>query len=139
MLDAWWAVRRPHTRGVKVVLRRPGGDVLFVRHTYGRGDWELPGGMLHRREAPQDAAWREAREELGVDVPWRPLGVAEVGGDFKTTTLHVFLADVRDDAAVRVTPVEIAEARWASPAAPPDPPGRDLATVLALLRKPGRR
>jgi 8-oxo-dGTP pyrophosphatase MutT (NUDIX family) len=133
MLDVWWALRRPHTRGVKVVLRRPGGDVLFVRHTYGRQHWELPGGMLRRHEPPQDAARREAREELGVDVPWRPLGVAEIGGDAKTTTLHVFVADVRDGGGVRVAPAEIAEARWAPPAAPPEPAGRDLAHVLALL------
>jgi 8-oxo-dGTP pyrophosphatase MutT (NUDIX family) len=138
-LHVWWAMRRPHTRGVKVIVRRPGGDVLFVRHTYGRREWELPGGMLRPHEAPEDAARREAREELGVELSWRPLGVAEVGGNAKTTTLHVFLADVRDAGAVRVTPVEISEARWGSPGAPPDPPGRDLAPVLALLDEGGRR
>jgi ADP-ribose pyrophosphatase YjhB (NUDIX family) len=32
------------------------------------GQWELPGGFCHGWEHPVDAAVREAREELGVDV-----------------------------------------------------------------------
>jgi 8-oxo-dGTP pyrophosphatase MutT (NUDIX family) len=132
-LVAWWTVRRPHTRGVKCVLRRD-GEILFVRHTYGeREAWELPGGGLHHGEPPADAAAREAREELGVDLDWRGLGVAETGGDGKTTTLYAFTARLADGAAVRVTPVEIADARWAPADDPPEPLGRDVAVVLELL------
>jgi 8-oxo-dGTP pyrophosphatase MutT (NUDIX family) len=138
-LRAWWALRRPHTRAVKVVLRRDGGEALFVRHTYGRrGDWELPGGSLRPREAPADAARREAHEELGLDLAWRGVGSVEVGGEGKTTTLHVFTADARGGVELAISPVEIAEARWAPLDAPPEPVGRDVPPVLALLR-PRRR
>jgi len=133
-LRLWWAVRRPHTRGVKCLLRR-GGEVLFVRHTYGRREWELPGGSPRWGETPAQAARREAHEELGVDLEWTPVGVAEIGGDGKTTTLHVFAADAGDGAALRVSPVEIEDARWAGPAAPPQPLGRDVPSVLALLER----
>lgn len=34
----------------------------------GRGLWCLPGGFVNQDEAPADAARREAREEIGVDV-----------------------------------------------------------------------
>lgn len=137
-LRVWWAVRRPRTRGVKCVLRRDGGDVLFVRHTYGeRGEWELPGGMLRHGEAPADTVRREGREELGLDLDWRGLGIAETGGHGKTTTLHAFIAHAgaADVAALTTTPVEIAESRWAPPDAPPEPAGRDVGAVLALLAR----
>jgi 8-oxo-dGTP diphosphatase len=42
--------------------------ILLVRQAYGRRVWALPGGALDAGESPADAAVREAREELGVDV-----------------------------------------------------------------------
>ena len=134
-LRTWWALARPHTRGVKVVLRRDDGHVLFVRHTYGdRELWELPGGGLRRREAPQDGAAREAREELGLDLAWRGLGLVETGGDGKTTTIHVFPAELpAGRRRSSPTPGELAEVRWAPPSAPPVPLGRDAPPVLGLL------
>ena len=119
-LRAWWALARPHTRGVKVVLRRDDGAVLFVRHTYGdRAVWELPGGGLRRREAPQDGAAREAREELGLDLACRGLALVETGGDGKTTTIHVFTAALPAGGEVEPDGGELAEVRWAPPSAPP--------------------
>lgn len=57
---------------------RPTGGVIIVRDgTFlalkrarepGAGLWELPGGFCDGWEHPADAARREAREELGVDV-----------------------------------------------------------------------
>ncbi len=44
------------------------GRVLLVRHTYGRLNWELPGGGAEPGEAPDETAVREAREETGLDV-----------------------------------------------------------------------
>src|SRR4051794_41709999 len=95
MLRAWWLVRRPTTRGAKLLLHDGGGRVLMVRHTYGKRDeWELPGGSLGRREAPQDGAAREAHEELGVRLAWRPVVALPVGGAGKLTMLHPFQADL---------------------------------------------
>lgn len=42
------------------------GDVLLVRHTYGRLNWELPGGASLPGEAPDETARRELLEETGV-------------------------------------------------------------------------
>ena len=81
LLRVYWRFARPQTRGVKCVVRE-GDAVVFVRHAYGdRRLWELPGGGIRRGEEPRDAAAREAREELGLDLAdWRTLGTVKVYG-----------------------------------------------------------
>jgi ADP-ribose pyrophosphatase YjhB (NUDIX family) len=54
------------TLGASVVLVED-GRLLLVRHSY-RRDWSTPGGFLRKGEQPADAAVREVREELGLDV-----------------------------------------------------------------------
>jgi 8-oxo-dGTP diphosphatase len=131
----WWFVRRPHTRGVKCIVR-DGERVLFVRHTYGRRDeWELPGGTLTRREEPEAAARREIQEELGVQLRglWE-VGRVEVSGQYKRTLMHCFEGSVEGSGPMRLAAAEIAEARWAAMDAPPRPLGQHAATLLALRR-----
>lgn len=132
-LRAWWLVRRPHTDGVKVVLR-DGDRVLFVRHAYGnRRRWELPGGGVKRHEPPADAARREAREELGIDTDaWREVAAVEIAGMGKQTRLHVFEA-AWSGAPLALQLSELEEARWAPVSAPPQPLGPDVARLLRRL------
>ena len=61
-----WHVTRPTTVGVRLILVRD-GTVLLVMHTYQR-DWYLPGGAVRRGEALEEAARREACEEIGADM-----------------------------------------------------------------------
>lgn len=44
------------------------GRVLLVKHTYGRLNWELPGGAGEVGESPVETAVREVREETGLLV-----------------------------------------------------------------------
>ena len=60
------------------VVERPDGHLLLVRQSYRRGGWGFPGGLLQRNEEPADAARRELREELGVDVELQGLPVVVV-------------------------------------------------------------
>jgi len=132
-LRAYWRVARPHTRGVKCVVR-DGDAVLFVRHAYGdRRQWELPGGGIKRGEDPRDTAAREAREELGLDLDdWRPLGTVEAYGYGKQTTVICFEA-LSPGRALTVDAGEIEEARWFALADPPVPLGLDAHVVLTRL------
>lgn len=50
-----------------VLLRDEAGRILLVKPTYKPG-WDLPGGMAEANESPDDAARRELKEELGLDV-----------------------------------------------------------------------
>jgi 8-oxo-dGTP pyrophosphatase MutT (NUDIX family) len=42
------------------------GRVLLVHHTYGRLNWELPGGGSEPGETPDETATRELLEETGL-------------------------------------------------------------------------
>ncbi|MBB5938655.1 NUDIX domain-containing protein [Streptomyces zagrosensis] len=59
------------------------GHLLLVNPTYKPG-WNLPGGRVDQGEAPRQAAVREVREELGLDldlsIGLEPLVVAWVAG-----------------------------------------------------------
>jgi ADP-ribose pyrophosphatase YjhB (NUDIX family) len=113
-LQGWWHLRRPHTAGVKVVVRR-GDDVLLVRHTYGRRwEWDLPGGFINHDEAPQDAVLRELEEEVGLQGQRPvPLGAIVRRSSGRRDTVHGFAADADGDgASLAVDEAEIAQARW---------------------------
>jgi 8-oxo-dGTP pyrophosphatase MutT (NUDIX family) len=65
---AAWVLGRPITLGVRVLLIQD-GQVLLVQHRYGRKNvWYLPGGGVKRRETPEQAIRREAREEVGATL-----------------------------------------------------------------------
>jgi 8-oxo-dGTP pyrophosphatase MutT (NUDIX family) len=133
LLRAYWRVVRPHTRGVKCVVRE-GDAVLFVRHAYGdRRCWELPGGGIKRGEEPRDAAAREAREELGLDLSdWRAIGAVEARGYGKRTTVICFEARPADR-ALMLDHGEIEEAQWFALADPPRQLGLDAQVVVTRL------
>jgi 8-oxo-dGTP pyrophosphatase MutT (NUDIX family) len=112
-----------------------GDQVLLVRHSYGdRRRWELPGGAVKRRERPLDAAVREVREELGVELSeWRSLGDVPVRIDSRRGALCCFAARA-DGLELRPDEVEVIEARWFARDALPERRGRYVTEVIALAR-----
>jgi 8-oxo-dGTP pyrophosphatase MutT (NUDIX family) len=110
-LQVWWFLRRPTTVGVKCLLSHD-GQILLVRHTYGRRSWELPGGGVRRREAPDETARREMHEELGViGAQFVAAGTVHGRHTFRRDTVHVFQAELP---SLEVTPNlgELAAASW---------------------------
>jgi 8-oxo-dGTP diphosphatase len=72
--EAWQATlaegnaTQPRKRvGADVLIRDPAGRLLLVDPKY-KPDWDLPGGMAEANEPPHEAARREVREELGIDL-----------------------------------------------------------------------
>lgn len=98
-------ITRPLTVGVRLILLREnpatGIDcVLLVRHTYHDG-WLLPGGKVERGETLEEAARREAQEELDARLgPLRLQGVYTNFFEYKSDHVVVFLCrsfDLPDD------------------------------------------
>lgn len=135
VLSIYWLVAQPTKRGVVCVLTRD-GDVLLVRHTYGRRwQWDLPGGGMRRREEPLQAVEREVREEIGVEPDeFVLLGelFERIGG--KHDQLWCFTAEIgRRELAP--SPVEIGEARWFPRDALPSRRARLVDRLVELTRR----
>jgi 8-oxo-dGTP diphosphatase len=85
--------------GAAAVILNDAGDVLLVKHTYGRLNWELPGGHAEAHESIIATALREVQEETGLRV--RALHTTGTYYDPEGDMHHfVFLCQPLDPAAL---------------------------------------
>jgi 8-oxo-dGTP pyrophosphatase MutT (NUDIX family) len=86
---AYWIIFRPLLLGVRVMMLRD-DTVLLVKHTY-QPNWYFPGGMVERGESLEQAARREAREEVGATLgPLTLVGVFSNFAEGKSDHVTVF-------------------------------------------------
>ena len=112
----YWRTMKPKTYGVKVLITHPTADeqVLLVRHAYGNQVlWNIPGGGYNpKRENVLDAARREVREELGVElVNSTVIGSYESSEEGKRDTVFVLHGSIHQPDAINRSP-EIREIVW---------------------------
>lgn len=50
-----------------VLIRNKDGNILILKTTY-KDHWEIPGGVVEENESPIQAAEREVKEEIGLDI-----------------------------------------------------------------------
>ncbi len=102
-----------------MIARDSAGRVLLIRHSYGSGNWMLPGGGIARRETPLAAALRELAEETGLKLSQpRCLMVLEEALYGTVNRVHMFIGETGGDP--RCDGREVIEARFFTPEALPD-------------------
>lgn len=114
------------TAGVVVVDDR--GHVIMARHVFRTGSgWGIPGGFVERGEQPDDAARRELREELDLEVT--DLRLSFVRTLSRARQVEV-LFTARAASTPRPTGREIAEFAWFDPAHFPDEVSPDQRSIV---------
>lgn len=105
---------KPHYEIAVAIVER-GEGTLVARRGEGQhlaGLWEFPGGKIEPGESPADAAVRECREEVGIEVESAELlEVTDFEYDDRTVRLHFYRC-----VPLAVDPEAMAadEVRWAS-------------------------
>jgi 8-oxo-dGTP diphosphatase len=101
----------------------------------GSGRWSLPAGFVERGEKVEDAAVRETREEVGLDVALGPLlGLFSETGE--TVALAVYLAERATGQPVAGD--DLIDVGWFSPDELPDlafPRDRRIVELWCLRRE----
>ena len=100
--------------GAACVIVDGGGRVLLVHHTYGRLNWELPGGGSETGESPDEIAKRELLEETGLHAELdRLTGVYfEPDHDFGPMLHFVFRVAWHDRLEPVVSSPEVSDVRY---------------------------
>lgn len=134
-----WVVHRlapTFTVGAICVVQRDDGALLLIRQSY-RQRWGFPGGLLARGEDAADAARREAREEVGIEV--EPVGEPAVVVDPDPRRVDVVfrcrIAPGADPSSVRPASPEVVEARWFPADALPELQHEASGALVALARR----
>jgi ADP-ribose pyrophosphatase YjhB (NUDIX family) len=91
--------------------------VLMIKNWFGKQFWALPGGGMRRNETPQQAATRELREELGIQVDPAQLALV-TKGRWQTDRLghhyQIFSVQTPKQPDLKPRHFEILKAAWLS-------------------------
>jgi ADP-ribose pyrophosphatase YjhB (NUDIX family) len=105
-LNALYVVRRTllkllnvKTRGARVMLFNGRGEILLIRHAYGRTDlFLMPGGGIKPWEKPEQAAYREVKEEAGCSAAGLILvGTFDNRSEGRRDTVYLFKGTTSDE------------------------------------------
>jgi NAD+ diphosphatase len=111
VVKLYWRVFRPETFGVKVIIENE-GKFLWVRNDYGHRSITFPGGSIEKGENAEQAAIREVKEEVGIDlVNLKIVGKMISTEEGKKDNITIFYGQSRTSEFI-LDNFEIAEGEW---------------------------
>ncbi len=92
LVHPFWRMSRGITLGARACVVDPDGRILLVKHSYLPG-WQFPGGGVEWGETAEAAAFREVKEETGVEVagPLQLHGIFSNHANFRGDHIVVFV------------------------------------------------
>lgn len=129
------AISPGFTVGAVCIIERSDGAILLVRLSY-RDQWGLPGGLLKRGEAAEDATRREVLEEVGLEIELVGEPAVVVASEPRRVDV-IFRGRPtagQDPAAARPQSPEILDARWFPPDQLPRLQHETSGALVALAR-----
>ena len=105
-----WVTHPTFTVGALAVVLNDQGKLLLMRHRLREEQgWEVPGGLIGRRERPEDTVRREVFEETGYEVEVRSPGLVCVS---RPQHMDVYYLARIQGGTLRLNAREIMEARF---------------------------
>lgn len=100
------------------ILLAAEGKILVVKNILSRQQWHLPGGGIRKSETPEQAARRELREEVNLDlnIPLKRLTEGKWRTDKLGQTYFIFMAELPKIPDAQRFRLELSDAAWLSPA-----------------------
>lgn len=118
VVKLYWRIFKPETFGVKVIIEN-NGKFLWVRNDYGYKSITFPGGRIERGESAIQAAVREVKEEIGLDIKnLKLVGQILSIEEGKKDNISIFYAQSDSD-NLTIDKFEIAEVNWFTKDRPP--------------------
>ncbi len=110
----WFAYFKLSSRRSRILVVH-GNQVLLLKGWLGTGEWSLPGGGAHSREAMIASAVRELKEETGIITAksnLRPLGVRDRTRHGLGYRAWYFVLELPRRPDIKRRRIEIAEIAW---------------------------
>ncbi len=114
-----WLAHSKFNVGISIIIPDKDGRLLLAKHVFsGEKPWRLVGGYINKNENIYDAAKREAKEELGLDIEIERVLRIRSGFAFRIE-ITLVAEPVSSESILTLDTKEIIEAGWFSLAQEP--------------------